>query len=416
MSPSSDLPAFLHAFSRPSAGREAYVTIVRGDGAVVWDDLGNRYVDALASLWYCQVGHGRAEIIDAVVEQMRSIAAFHTFDRFTNEPAERLTARLSALAPMPDARVFLATGGSESVDTAIKLARLAQHVGGAPERRLVVSRKPSYHGTTYAAMTATGLPLNQDGYGPLVPDMVQVPYDDLGALDEVLAERGHELCAVLAEPVVGAGGVFPPPPGYLEALRERCDRHNAFLILDEVITGYGRLGHWWGAQHFGVTPDLVTFAKGVTSGYQPVGGVLVGAAVRDRLEADPSLLLRHGHTYGGHPTGCAAAMANLDIIERENLIERSVKVGDRLRAALEAVVDGEHITSVRGEGAMWAVAFAGHINAVEVRDEMLPREVIARPIGTDSMAFCPPFVITDAEVDQCASALAESVAVVAARG
>jgi adenosylmethionine-8-amino-7-oxononanoate aminotransferase len=412
----TEVPPFLHAFSRPSAGREAYVTIVRGEGAVVWDDLGNRYVDALASLWYCNIGHGRAEMVDAVVAQMGAIAAFHTFDRFTNEPAELLTARLAALAPMPGARVFLTSGGSESVDTAVKLARLAQHVGGNPDRRLVISRKPSYHGTTYAAMTATGLPLNQDGYGPLVPDMVQVPYDDLGALDDVLAERGHELCAILAEPVVGAGGVYPPPPGYLEALRDRCSRHGAFLILDEVITGYGRLGHWWGAQHYGVVPDLVTFAKGVTSGYQPVGGVLVGNAVRKRLEADPSLLLRHGHTYGGHPTGCAAALANLDIIEREDLIERAVKVGDRLRAALEAVVDGEHVTSLRGEGAMWAVGFAGHVNAIEVRDEMLPREVIARPIGTDSMAFCPPFVIDDADIDQCASALAESVAVVAARG
>jgi adenosylmethionine-8-amino-7-oxononanoate aminotransferase len=159
----------------------------------------------------------------------------------------------------------------------------------------------------------------------------------------------------------------------------------------------------------------VTFAKGVTSGYLPVGGVLVGPAVRERLEADPSLLLRHGHTYGGHPTACAAALANLDIIEHEGLVERATKVGDRLRRALEAVVDGEHITSLRGDGAMWAVGFASHINAVEVRDEMLPREVIARPIGNDSMAFCPPFVINDADIDRCASALAESVAVVAAR-
>jgi adenosylmethionine-8-amino-7-oxononanoate aminotransferase len=408
-------PAFLHAFSRPAAGPEAYVKIVRGEGAIVWDDLGNRYVDALASLWYCNIGHGRAEMIDAVTHQMAAIAAFHTFDRFTNEPAERLTERLVSLAPMPDARVFLTSGGSESVDTAIKLARLAHHVGGAPERHLVVSRKPSYHGTTFGAMTATGLPLNQEGYGPLVPDMVQVPYDDLGALDEVLSERGHELAAIIAEPVVGAGGVYPPPPGYLEGLRERCDRHGAFLILDEVITGFGRLGRWWGAQHFGVRPDLVTFAKGVTSGYQPVGGVLVGKPVRDRLESDPSLLLRHGHTYGGHPTACAAALANLDIIEREGLMERAVKVGDRLRTALEAVVDGENVTSIRGEGAMWAAALAGHVNGVEVRDEMLPREVIARPIGADAMAFCPPFVIGDTDIDQCVEAFAEAVQVVAGR-
>jgi putrescine aminotransferase len=410
-----DVPAFLHAFSRPAATREAYVKIVRGDGAIVWDDLGNRYVDGLGSLWYCNVGHGRTEIIDAVHAQMQSLAAFHTFDRFTNEPAEELTTRLAALAPMPDARVFLTSGGSESVDTAIKLARLAHHVGGAPERHLIISRKPSYHGTSYGAMTATGLPLNQEGYGPLVPDMVQVPHDDLDALDAVLDERGHELAAIIAEPVVGAGGVYPPAAGYLEGLRERCDRHGGFLIFDEVITGFGRLGAWFGAQHFGVTPDLVTFAKGVTSGYQPVGGVLVGAAVRDRLEADAALLLRHGHTYGGHPTTCAAAVANLALIERDGLIDRALEVGDRLRSALEAVIDGEHITSLRGAGAMWAVGLGPKANGVEVRDEMMAREVIARPIGADAMAFCPPLVIEDADVDQCASALAESVQVVVAR-
>jgi adenosylmethionine-8-amino-7-oxononanoate aminotransferase len=316
---------------------------------------------------------------------------------------------------MPDARVFLTSGGSESVDSAIKLARLAHHVGGAPERQLVISRRPSYHGVTYGGMTATGLPLNQEGFGPLVPDMVQVPHDDLDALDEVLAERGHELAAILAEPVVGAGGVFPPVPGYLEGLRERCDRHGAFLVFDEVITGFGRLGRWFGAEHFGVRPDLVTFAKGVTSGYQPVGGVLVGKAVRDRLEADPALLLRHGHTYGGHPTACAAALANLDIMEREGLVERAVKVGDRLRTALEAVVDGERVLAVRGEGAMCAAALAPGINGIEVRDEMLPREVIARPIGLDAMAFCPPLVISDTDIDQSAEAFAESVQVVAAK-
>jgi adenosylmethionine-8-amino-7-oxononanoate aminotransferase len=361
------------------------------------------------------VGHGRGEIIDAVAAQMRTLAAFHTFDRFTNEPAEELTTRLAALAPMPDARVFLTSGGSESVDTAIKLARLAHHVGGAPERHLIVSRKPSYHGTSYGAMTATGLPLNQEGYGPLVPDMVQVPHDDLAALDDVLDERGHELAAIIAEPVVGAGGVYPPPPGYLDGLRERCDRHGGFLILDEVITGFGRLGSWWGAQHFGVTPDLVTFAKGVTSGYQPVGGVLVGLAVRDRLEADAALLLRHGHTYGGHPSACAAGVANLALIERDGLVERATTVGERLAAALKATVDGEHIIGVRGDGAMWAVGLGPKANGVDVRDEMLAHEVIARPIGADAMAFCPPLVIDDADIDRCASALAESVSVVAAR-
>ena len=404
-----NVPKFLHAFARPSAGPEAFIKIVSGDGAVVHDDVGNRYVDALGSLWYCNVGHGRTEIIDAVAAQMRTLEAFHTFDRFTNAPAEQLTEWLAAHASMPDARVFLTSGGSESVDTAIKLARLAHHVGGAPERTLVISRKPSYHGVTYGALAATGLAMNQEGFGPLVPDIVQVPYDDLDAIDEVLSERGDELAAIIAEPVVGAGGVYPPPPGYLKGLRERCDRHGAFLILDEVICGFGRLGAWWGAQHYDVVPDLATFAKGVTSGYVPLGGVLVGAAVRKRIEADPSLMLRHGYTYGGHPTAAAAAMANLGILEREGLIERGQKAGDRLAQGLRSLVDGETVTEVRGDGAVWAIALPGEISAMDVREELLTRGVIARPIGTATVAYCPPFVIDDADVDLCIEATGEAV-------
>ena len=407
--------AFLHAYARPAAGPEAFIKIVRGEGAVVHDDLGNRYVDALASLWYCNVGHGRSEIVDAVQRQMSSIAGFHTFDRFTNEPAEALTERVAALAPMPNARVFLTTGGSEAVDTAMKLARLAHHTGGNPDRTLIVSRRPSYHGVTFGGMTSKGLPLNQQGFGPLLPDVEQVGYDDLDALDAVLAERGERLAAIIAEPVVGAGGVYPPPDGYLSALRERCDRHGGLLILDEVICGFGRMGRWWGAEHYGVVPDLVTFAKGVTSGYLPVGGVLVGEAVRRPLEADGTLVLRHGHTYGGHPAACAAGMANLDIMEREALVDRAVKVGDRLAAGLRSIVDGSTITETRGDGAVWAVGLGGGVDALEVREELLTRGVIARPIGASTMAYCPPLVITDADIDQVVDATAESVKAVAAR-
>ena len=402
-------PPLLHAYARPAAGPEAYITIVGGQGAEVWDDLGNRYVDALASLWYCNAGHGRTEIIDAIGAQLRRLAVFHTFDRFTNEPVERLSAELVALAPIPAARVFLVCDGSEAVESAIKLARLAHSVGGHPERRLVVSRRPSYHGVTYGGMSATGLAGNQDGFGPMVPDIVQVPYDDLEALDELLAERGDELAAVLAEPVVGAGGVRPPSPGYLAGLRERCDRHGGFLVLDEVISGFGRLGRWWAAQHYGVVPDMVTFAKAVTSGYQPLGGVLLGAAVRGPLEADPTLVLRHGHTYSGHPTAAAAALANLAVLREEGLVERANEVGDRLAKVLREAVDGERAVEVRGDGAMWAVGLGPGMSALDVREELLARGVIARPIGADTVAFCPPLVIADADVDRCGEALAEAL-------
>jgi adenosylmethionine-8-amino-7-oxononanoate aminotransferase len=406
-------PSLLHAFARPAAPAGSYLVIESGQGAVVVDRAGNRYIDALASLWYCNIGHGRAEIGDAVAAQMRKLAGFHTFDRFTNPPVETLADQLVALAPMEAARVFLTSGGSESVETAIKLARLAHYLDGRPERTLVISRRPSYHGVTYAAMSATGLPPNHEGFGPLLGEIEQVPHDSLDALDELLARRGGQLAAIMAEPVIGTGGVYEPSPGYLAGLRERCDRHGAYLILDEVICGFGRLGTWWAAQHYGVRPDLVTFAKGVTSGYLPLGGVLVGRSVREPLEADPALMLRHGNTYSGHPSVCAAALANLDIIRAEGLVDRANRVGERLRAGLSSLVDGDTVREVRGDGAMLALGLGEGIDALAVREALLEQGVIARPIGNATLAYCPPLVISDAEIDRCVEATSEALTAVA---
>lgn len=403
------LPAFLHPFARPAS--ERFITITSGEGAIVTDDRGRRYVDAMASLWYCAVGHGRAEIADAVAAQLRRLDAFHTFDMFTNEPTEQLCALLAEIAPLPHARVFLTCSGSEAVDSALKLARLAHHLAGRPERRLVVSRKPSYHGVTYGGVALTGLPANQEGFGPLVGGVVQVPKDDVSAVEQVFAERGEQVAAVIAEPVIGAAGVYPAAGGYLPALRRLCDEHSAFLILDEVVTGFGRLGTWWGAQHYGVTPDLVTFAKAVTSGYLPLGGVLLGPAVRGPLEADAQFVLRHGHTYSGHPASCAAGLAALGILRREGLIHRAPKVGERLSAGLQAVADGsDTIVEVRGEGAVWAVGLAPGVPAPVIRDAMLDHGVIVRPIGEQTLAFCPPLVIEDDDLDRCAGALERALA------
>jgi len=402
---------FLHPFARPAATE--FIDIVAGEGAVVTDARGRRYVDAMASLWYCNLGHGRTEIADAVAAQMRTLAAFHTFEKFTNPPAEQLCALVAELAPVPDARVFLTSSGSEAVDSAIKLARLAHAVSGNPQRRLIVSRRPSYHGVTYGGMAATGLPPNQEHFGPMLPDVVQVPHDDLAAAEALFAERGDEVAAVLAEPVIGAGGVHPPVPGYLEGLRALCDEHGAYLVLDEVICAFGRLGTWWGAERYGVRPDLATFAKAVTSGYLPLGGVVVGGAVRAALESDPDLVLRHGHTYSGHPSACAAGVAALGITRREGLLDRAVKIGERLSAGLRSLAEDGHVAGVRGDGAIWAAALHDDLSAPAVRDGMLERGVIPRPIGTSTIAFCPPLVISDAEVDQCVTALEE--AVVAAR-
>jgi putrescine---pyruvate transaminase len=400
--------AFLHPFTRPTA--DEFLCIIRGAGARVWDDEGRDYVDAMASLWYCAVGHGRREISDAVADQLARIAAYHAFERFTNEPTEALCARLAADAPFADARVFLTSSGSEAVDTAIKVARLRHHLAGQPERTVLISRQPSYHGVTYGGVSLTGLPLNQAGFGPLLPDVVQVPRGDLVAARAAFDANPGRVAAVVAEPVIGAGGVHPPEPGELEGLRRLCDEHGALLILDEVITGFGRLGHWWGANRFGVRPDLVTFAKGVTSGYQPLGGVLIAPHVLAPFDAHPDTVLRTGHTYSGHPTASAAALANISILEDEGLLSRALAVGARLSSGLRTLEDHDRIVEVRGDGAVWAVGLGDGIDAPTVREAMLATGVIARPIGSSTIAFAPPLVITDEELDRVLESLAQALA------
>ena len=388
--------AFLHPFARPAATE--FITIERAEGASVWDDEGNRYIDAMASLWYCQVGHGRPEIIEAVATQMRALEAFHTFEMFTNAPAEELSSRLSAIAPMQDARVFLTTSGSDAVETALKLARLHWSWQGRPERDVVIARDRAYHGVGYGGTSAQGIAPNREHWGRMVGGLAHAGADDLEHTAALFREHGDRVGAVLAEPLQGAGGVWPPEPGYLEGLRELCDDHGALLVLDEVICGFGRLGTWWGADRWGVTPDLVTFAKGVTSGYLPLGGVLVGPRVREVLEADDERVLRHGFTYSGHPAACAAAVANLDVLAGESLLARAPAIGEVLGDGLAGLRDEGLAAGVRGTDGIWALAMHEGVDAPAVRDEMLRRGVIARPIATHSVAFCPPLVTHDAEL------------------
>jgi putrescine---pyruvate transaminase len=382
------------------------VRVVRGEGAHVWDDRGREYVDAMASLWYANIGYGRQEITDAVVAQMRDIAAFHCFEPFTNVPAERLAARLADLAPFVDGRVFFTSSGSEAVDSAIKLARVAHVQAGDPERTVIVSRGRAYHGVTYGGLSAQGLPLNRHGYGPFVEGHVNLPPDDLEAMAQFMADRGWEVAAILTEPVQGASGVYPPPDGYLEGLRRLADQHGAFLIFDEVITAFGRLGSWTASERFGVTPDLVTFAKAVTSGYIPLGGVFVGPAVRASLEADPDWMLRHGHTYSGHPTACAAALANLDIIEREGLVDRATAIGARLFDGFEALAADGVLGEVRRCGAVGATRLADGVESFATRDALLDAGIITRAVDASTLTWCPPLVITDADIDRIVDALA----------
>jgi putrescine---pyruvate transaminase len=395
--------AFLHPFAKPT--RESFIKIVRGDGALVFDSDGKEYIDGMASLWYCAVGHGRREIADAIGRQAATLAAYSTFDPFTNEPVEALAERLMGISPIPGARVFFACSGSESVDTAMKLSRLAHVLDGQAQRTLIISRVRGYHGTAYGGTSAQGIAQNKEHFGPFVDNVVQVPADDVEALASLMATRSNEIAAVLTEPVQGAAGVFPPADGYLPSLRRLCDQHGAHLIFDEVITGFGRLGQWFGAHYYGVTPDLVTFAKAITSGYQPLGGVFVGPAIRRPLEANPDYLLRTGFTYSGHPTACAAAMANLDIIEREQLIEGVTRMGSRLADGLRSLANDGQIDHVRGAGGVWAMGLRDDQDAFVVRDRLLAAGVIARATAVNTNTFCPPFVTTDAQIDRIVDAV-----------
>ena len=400
--------AFLHPFARPAKAAGDFITLVRGEGSTLWDRGGNAYLDGLASLWYCNAGHGNRHIIDAIKNQLDSLATYNTFDPWTNEPADDLATRIAERAPMTDPRVFFTCSGSEAVDTALKLARLTQRLRGDGQRHLLVSRTSGYHGTAYGGTSVQGIPANKEGWGELVPGVLNVPQNDLEAASRLFAERGNEIAAVIAEPVQGAGGVHPPAPGYLAGLRRLCDQHGALLIFDEVICGWGRLGRWFGAQYYGVTPDLITFAKGVTSGYAPLGGVIVSRLVCNALESDPDFLLRHGYTYSGHPTSCAAGVATLEVYEQDGLFERADVIGRLLGDGLRALVEDGTLAGARGDGAIWAAELFPDRDPYVVRDAMLAQGVIARPL-VNAIAFCPPLVMTDDEVGRLVDGLATAL-------
>ena len=395
----------LHPFSPPAMPEGDFIEIVRGEGSLVFDSDGREYVDAMANLWLCQVGHGRTEIIDAVTAQMRQIEAYNTFAPFTNGPASRVAEMIAERSPHPDGRVFLGCSGSEAVDTALKIARLVQQRRGQEGRQVIVKRTNGYHGTNFGGTSAQGIAPNREGWGDLVPHFLEVPHDDLEAAASLFAEHGDRIAAVLTEPLQGAGGVFPPADGYLEGLRRLCDDNGALLIFDEVICGFGRTGHWFGAQAFGVTPDLMTFAKGVTSGYLPLSGVILSRRVSEELE-EPGFLLRTGYTYSGHQASCAAGVANLDIMEREGLDQRANHVGERIQEGLRALQADGLIESWRGMGAVYAAELGR--DSIPVRNEILATGVIVRPIGT-CLAICPPLVITDDEVGRVIDTMAAAL-------
>jgi adenosylmethionine-8-amino-7-oxononanoate aminotransferase len=388
-----------------AAVRSNELTIARGEGCWVWDADGRRYLDATASLWYANVGHGRPEIAAAIAAQLGEIAAYSTFGDLVNEPARAVAERIAQLAPTPGSRVFLGSGGGDGIETAVKLARLYWQTQSAPERVHVIGRTNGYHGTHGYGTSLAGIEANRAGYGPTVPGVSRVQWDSPAALSDEIASLGHTVAAFVVEPVIGAGGVYPPPPGYLEEVAAICSAAGVLLIADCTICGFGRLGGWMGVERWGLEPDMIVFAKGVTSGYLPLGGVVVAPSVAAPFwERSDSPAFRHGATYSGHATCCAAALANIDILESEGLIARGAALERELLDALAPLADHPLVSEVRGgTGLMAAVeldagALARSPGAVfEVYRAARDAGVLVRPL-VSSVAVSPPLIVTSEQL------------------
>jgi adenosylmethionine-8-amino-7-oxononanoate aminotransferase len=405
-------PVLWNAFANMASLAGRGVTIVRGEGCYVYDDRGRPYLDALASLWYCNVGHGRAELAAAAAAQMRQLAAYQTFEPFTNPPAEALARRVAALAPMPGAKVFLTPGGgSDAVDTAAKLARSYWRALGQESKQVTIARSHAYHGMNAYGTSLGGIPANTEPFAPLVSHVEHVAWDDAPALDKAIETVGAgRVAAFFCEPVIGAGGVYPPPEGYLAAAREICRRHDVLFIADEVITGFGRTGAWLASERFALDPDMITTAKGLSSGYAPIGAVIASARVAEPFWRPGSAeVFRHGYTYSGHPTACAVAAANLDLIEREQLVARVAGLEPVLARALAPLAGHDLVAEVRaGTGLLAAVEIAEDARTADpglgprLVAEIRERGVITRLLRGVALQISPPFVITEAEIARIA--------------
>jgi len=391
----------------------ATVTIVRGEGATVWDDEGNAYLDAIASLWYCNVGHGRQELADAGAKQLRQLESYQTYERYTSPAAEELARRVAALSPLDGAKVFFtAGGGGDAVDTAAKLARAYWDAVGKPGKHVIVSRQFAYHGSNAYGTALGGMAALVEPYGRLVPDVEQVPWNDADALAETIDRVGADrVAAFIAEPVVGAGGVLLPPDGYLEAVQRICQEREVLFIADEVITGFGRIGEWFGSQRLGIQPDLMTCAKGITSGYVPLGAVIASARVAEPFwTAGTEHVFRHGYTYSGHTTACAVALANIDLLERERLVERVRDLETVLEGALRPLESHPLVAEVRaGLGLLGAVELSDSAKVPQVVDEARARGVLLRALRGVALQISPPFTITEDEIGTLARVIGESL-------
>lgn len=396
---------------------EEPLVIVGGRGARVWDSAGNEYIDGTCGLWQCAVGHGRPELAAAASRQMQELEFYTSFGNMTNLPAVRLAERLAGLAPHGCERVFFTNGGSEGIETAIKLVRLAWFACGDEERTTILSRWGAYHGVGSASLAATGLANFHHGFGPLNPGFVHLstPHAKrigpgsvellLHELEETIEEIGAQrIAAFIGEPILGVGGVVPPPDGYWPAVQQVLRRYGILLIVDEIVTAFGRLGRWFGGDSYGIEPDVVVTAKAITSGYVPMGAVLIGPRVMAMLDGQP---LRHGFTYNGHPVGAAVALTNIDIIESEDLLGRAQTMGARIAVGLEPLQDVGGVFEVRSAGMAFAVEL----------DEQAARNVVRRcrtegvlvRANGPNILLSPPLVLEERDADRLVDVVSEAV-------
>lgn len=405
-----------HPFADMGAvARDGELVIDRGEGAYIWDEQGRRYLDASASLWYCNVGHGRQVIADAAAAQLARLAAYSTFGDLATRPALDLADRLADIAPMSEARVFLTSGGSDSVDTAVKLVRRYWHEVGQPQRVRIITREHAYHGMHLAGTSLAGIAANRLGHSGLDQAVDLVPWDDAGALESLLAD-GDDVAAFICEPIIGAGGVYAPPADYLERVQAACRRHGVLFVVDEVICGYGRTGAIFASDRWQLEPDLLLTAKGVTSGYLPLGAVLVAGHVAEPFwRPSAGVLWRHGYTYSGHATACAAALANLDIVDDEGLVPRVAHLQGVLADVLTPLASMPGVGDVRaGVGLLAAVdptpealaaGFPGRVVA-----GLRSRGVLTRALASGAIQISPPFVVSESDLMDLGHALAEAIA------
>lgn len=423
----------------PSEDRAATI-LVRGRGAEVWDSDGRRYLDGLSGLWTVHLGHGRTDLVEAAARQMQELAFAHTYSGFANLPAIHLAARLQALAYEGLTATFFTASGADANEAAFKSARYYWRRLGRPGKVKILSLEHAYHGATLAAMSATGMAGYARMFEPRVPGFIHVraPYPyrcdfaapgegpgaaAVRALAEAIAREGADtVAAFIAEPVQGAGGVIVPPEDYFPRVRRVLAEHDVLLIADEVITGFGRTGRWFGLQHWGVTPDIVTFAKGVTSGYLPLGGMLVSGPIAEAIKtAPPAERWMHASTYSGHPVACAVALRTLDVLEGEGLVDRAAEQGrELLRRLAEALLPLEIVGEVRGLGLMAGVELVADRAARRAFDPALQVGARVRRRAheaglivrnrVDVINLAPPFVTSPGEIEELVAILREAIA------